>query len=120
MNEDFLINIDQLRKTGNLSLNMTLPSDFLELEESELHFGAEIVLQGEAYVVDERLILHLDMIVPAILVCTICSGDAHKDVKIDNFYHVEETKKLKSTIYDFSNVLRQEILLEVPQFAEVP
>lgn len=118
MNEDFLINIDQLRKSGTLSLNLTLPSTFLELEENELHFGKEVVLQGEAYVVDERLVLHLDILVPALLPCTICSDDTPVNVKVDNLYHVEEIAQLKTPIFDFSPVLRQEILLEVPKYAE--
>lgn len=118
MHEEFLINIDRLRKKGNLSLNMAVPSNFLEIEGDELQFGAQVDIQGEAYIVDDRLIFHLDLIIPAIVACTICNGDAHRTVKINNLYHIEEISELKSPIFDFSTVLRQEILLEVPKFAE--
>ncbi len=118
MQDDFLINIDQVRKSGNLSLNMSVSSDFLNIDESEIHFGPQVDIRGEAYVVDDRLILHLDLIVPAILVCKMCSGDAPITIDINSLYHIEEIKNLKTTIFDFSSVLRQEILLEVPRFAE--
>ena len=93
-------------------------SDFLNIDESELHFGPQVDIRGEAYVVEDQLILHLDLIVPVVSICTICSGDAALTIDINNLYHIEDIKKLKTTIFDFSSVLRQEILLEVPRYAE--
>lgn len=118
MNEDFLINVDQLRKKGNLNLDLALSSDFLGIDQEGVHFDSPVDIQGEAYIVDDRLILHLDLVVPATVPCTICNGEASVHVKINNFYHIEEIKKLKTTIFDFSKVLREEILLEIPKFAE--
>ncbi len=116
--EDFLINLDRLKKKDTLSLDQVVPSAFLDLGEHEIQFGDEINLRGEAYVVDERLVLHLDVLVPVVLTCTICNGEIPQNIVVNNLYHVEEISDLKSPIFDFSSVLRQEILLEVPRFSE--
>lgn len=116
--QDFLINLDQLRKKDTLPLNQVVSSAFLDLDEKDIQFGDEINLRGEAYIVDERLILHLDVLVPVILTCSICNGEAPLNIEVNNLYHVEEIGPLKSPIFDFSTVLRQEILLEVPRFTE--
>ncbi len=118
MNDEFVINLDQLRKRKNHPLNMTVSSDFLGIEEGALHFGPQVDIEGEAYIVDERLILHLDVLVPAILTCTICNGDVQKTVKINNLYHIEEIAQIKSPTFDIAPILRQEILLEVPNYVE--
>lgn len=120
IDEKFIINTDRLRKNKELKfkIDMSVPSDFLDVDEPELGFGEIIDIEGETYIVDDQLILHLDVVVPFALVCKVCNGDAAVLVKIHNFYHVEDLKGMKSPFFDFSKILREEILLEVPRFPE--
>ncbi|MCH9634471.1 MAG: hypothetical protein S4CHLAM7_12230 [Chlamydiae bacterium] len=118
MKDDFLINLDQLRKRGNQNLEMSVSTDFLSVEEGEFHFAPQLTIQGEAYIVDERLILHLDISVPVAIFCKICREETTQNLSINNLYHVVEINEIKSTIFDFSSVLQDEIFLEVPRFAE--
>jgi cytochrome oxidase Cu insertion factor (SCO1/SenC/PrrC family) len=40
------------------------------------------------------------------------------NIEIDNFYHSEPLSEIKGAIYNFKDLLRETILLEVPSFAE--
>lgn len=120
IDQKFIINTDRLRKSKDLKLKIEIsaPSDFLDVTEPELDFGNQINIKGEAYIVDDQLVLQFEVVVPLILVCKVCNGDASIVRKIDNFYHVEDLKMLKSPHFDFGKVLREEILLEIPRYPE--
>lgn len=120
LDQNFIINVDRLRKNKDqkLKIEMSVSPEFLDVEEPELDFGEHIQIIGEAYLVDDQLVVHLDALVPLILVCKVCNGDASVMIKVNNFYHVEDLTALKSPYFDFSKVLREEILLEVPRFSE--
>ena len=120
LDQNFIINTDRLRNSKELKVRVDLkiPSDFLEVEDSNLSFSQMVELQGEIYIVDDQLIMHFDVLATVISVCSICNGNADTEIEIKNFYHVEDLKKVKSPYFDYSSVLREEILLEAPQFAE--
>lgn len=116
--DDFILNVDLLRKEGAKDLDMSIESGRLQLDHQDAKFGPKVQLKGQAYLVDDRLILNLNVSTHAILPCTICNGEAEKLVEITNLYHVEELKNMKTTLFDFSEILKQEIFLEVPKYAE--
>lgn len=118
MIEDFCINIDRLRKSGNLSLDAQVPPDFLFVEDSEIKFKEPVQVKGNIYVVDHKLVFHLDVSTLASVKCTICNSDTDIKIDVKDFYHIEEIAKLKSPIFNYSSILREEVLLEVPRFAE--
>jgi hypothetical protein len=39
-------------------------------------------------------------------------------IKLSNFYHGEPLAEIRTGVYDFSQMLREAVLLEVPHFAE--
>jgi len=120
MNENFIINTDRLRnhKELKLKIDMSVPCDFLEIDEPGLDFNGIVEIKGETYIVDDQLILLLDAVVPFNMVCKICNGDAALTVQINNFYHVEDLTVLKKHYFDFGKVLREEILVAVPKYPE--
>ncbi len=119
MDPNFIIHVDRLRKNGKtLSIEAEVSSDFLDLPEEELHFLPDVHLSGEAYLAEEKLVLHLDAEASAVMACSVCNGETSIDIRVCNFYHVEELKNVKGACYDFSKVLREEILLAVPRFVE--
>ena len=59
MSEPFKIYIDRLKGGVNEKFDATLDPSFLEVEEPELYFPAPVRLQGEAYLTDDHLVIHL-------------------------------------------------------------
>ena len=50
--------------------------------------------------------------------CSICNEMIEIDLKIVDFYHTEPTLEIRDAIFDFSSVLREALLIEVPTYAE--
>lgn len=120
IDQNFIINTDRLKKSQELKvkLEFEVGSAFLCVQDQEIKFGDRVSVSGEVYIVDEELILHLNMEAAAILVCNICNGEAHTQIQINDVYHVVDLKEIKSPLFDFSSVIREEILLEIPRFVE--
>ncbi len=118
MRSEFVINTDRLRDGKKLEIDCKVLSQFLATEEHGPRFEGPIALSGSAYIADHQLILNLHIQAPAVLSCSICNDEASVPINIQNFYHVEDLKELRGAIFDYGQVLREEILLEIPQFTE--
>lgn len=114
----FKLNLDVLKKGKTEELKFSVPCDFLDVHDAYLHFHGNVDVQGEAYIVDTRVVLHLDVVAHAIVPCIVCNGEADVEVCLHNFYHVEDISESRQPIYDFSTILREEILVECPQYSE--
>lgn len=117
-NDSFTIYVDQLRLGNHIQINEVVAPDFLDVNEKELYFTDTVSVQGEAYLAGDSLILHLAFIAQGVLPCTICNSPVQIQVKIDDLYHAEPVKEIKGGIYNFKEMAREAILLEVPAFAE--
>lgn len=114
----FRIYVEQLREGTTREIKERLSPDFLEIKEKELSFSRPVVVKGQAYLADEMLILHLDIEVIATIPCAICNDQADVDIAIKGFYHAVPLEEIKGAIYDFREILRETILLEVPILTE--
>ncbi len=114
----FKINIDVLSKGKTEEIDISVPCNILDTQELDLHFRGNLDIQGEAYVVDQQLVLHVDVSAHALISCSICNGDAEVSIKLPNFYHVEDIEGIKSSFLDYHTLLRDEIVLQIPQFEE--
>lgn len=118
MDDVFKIYIEQLREGREEKIHEKLPPDFLEIEEKGLVFNQLVELEGVAYLADRELILHWEIKTEAVLLCSICNDPVRVPLHIMNFYYSEPLAEIKSGVYNFKNLLRETILLEVPAFAE--
>jgi uncharacterized metal-binding protein YceD (DUF177 family) len=118
MDDAFKIYVEQLRKGQVEKLDETFPSDFLDVHEQELKFPGPVKLKGEAYLANEDLVLHFDVSYRVELPCRICNQPVQQDVEIRGHYHHVPLEEIKGAIFNFSDALREIILLEIPQFAE--
>jgi uncharacterized metal-binding protein YceD (DUF177 family) len=109
---------EQLRNGKREVIEHTLPSEFLDIHESDLSFQGPIDLKGEAYATDEHLILHLSAHAEVQMPCSICNQMTQVSLKAEDIYHTIPFDDLKSTIFDFTDLLREEIVLLIPQFVE--
>lgn len=118
MDDVFKIYIDQLRDGHEEEIHETLDPGFLEIQESDLGFDQPIQLDGVAYLAEHELVFHWDIRTEAVIPCSICNEPVSVPIHIHNFYYSEPTREIKSGIYNFKNLLRETVLLEVPPFAE--
>ena len=118
LNEAFRIYVDQLREGQVEEISETLNPDFLDIHEKELSFSEPIVIDGEAYLTDDSLVMRLNASTSAKMPCSICNEQVEVGIKLKDFYHSEPLSEIKTGVYNFSEMLREAILLEVPPFAE--
>lgn len=118
MRDAFRIYVDQLRDGKEEILKEELSPEFLEVAEPDLAFKDPVKLEGTVYRADEELILNFNVNTQATLACAICNAPVKVPITVQNFYHAEPLKDIKSGIYNFRDLLRETILLETPQFAE--
>jgi uncharacterized metal-binding protein YceD (DUF177 family) len=118
MDEPFKIWIDRLRGGTTQKIKETVNPAFLDVKEEDLRFETPVVVQGEAYVSEDQLILRLKAETLAAMPCAICNQVTHTEVKIENFYHTEPTEEIPGAIFDFREALREALLIELPKYVE--
>jgi uncharacterized metal-binding protein YceD (DUF177 family) len=112
------IYIDRLKDGKLEKLSASVPTAFLDTHDAELSFQDTLTLSGEAYIANDHLILRLKAKTSAYIPCTICNQPVEIPIFIDNFYHAKPLREIPSAVFDFSEELRDDILLQIPQFAE--
>lgn len=90
----------------------------LQIEEQELKFPGKIQVQGEAYLANEHLVICLKIQALALMPCTICNQMVEVPLQIDKLYETVPLNELTSPIYDYQEVLREALLLELPGYIE--
>lgn len=118
MDDAFKIYVEQLRDGHVENLEETLPSTFLDVHESELVFLDPVKFKGQAYLADNDLVLHFDVHVSLKMPCAICNRPVENEIDISGAYHSVPLEEVKTGIYNFSEMLREVILLDIPQFTE--
>ena len=112
------VNIDQLKKKSTEEIKVSANADILDIHVDDFYFHGTLDIQGEAYLASNNLILHLDLSAYAFVNCSICTKETEFPVQLHNFYHVEPLENLKRSIFDYSQLIKEELLLEVPRFKE--
>ncbi len=118
MNERFKIYIDRLKNGHVEKIAETFEPAFLDIHEPELAFRDEVVVEGKAYLANDNLVLHLNAATYGIMPCSVCNEGVKVELNVSDAYFTQSIDEIKSGIFDFSEILREAILLEVPQFAE--
>jgi uncharacterized metal-binding protein YceD (DUF177 family) len=114
----FKVYVDRLKNGQVEKIDLTASPDFMEMAEEELSFSDPIKISGEAYITDGQLMIHLQVHTQAHLPCAVCNEQFELPIDISNFYFTLPIDELKSPVFDFAAPLREDILLQVPQFAE--
>lgn len=114
----FKILIDRLKGSHTHKIEEKVDPGFLGPEEPELRFKAPVSVKGEAYLTDDHLIIHLRAATKISMPCAVCNEWIDVDLKVDDFYHTEPVEEIRSAIYDYSEVLREALLIELPRTVE--
>jgi uncharacterized metal-binding protein YceD (DUF177 family) len=118
MDDRFKIYIEQLRDGHIEKIAEKIPCGFLDVQEKDLSFFGDVIVEGEAYLVENTLVLHLGAQAVCLIPCTICNEPVKTPVLIEKFYANIPFDEIKGGLFNFKDVLREAILLEVPLFAE--
>lgn len=118
MDDAFKIYVEQLRDGHEEKIHETFDPGFLDINEPDLRFDQPVELEGVAYLAEHELVLHWDIKAEAVVSCSICNEPVKVPLHIQNFYYSEPLAEIKSGVYNFKDLLRETILLEVPSFAE--
>lgn len=118
MNEQLFIFTDQLQEGEHERINLTLPPEFLDLSEEEIQTPSPVQVKGEAYCLDDLLILSLDVATEIEMPCSICNQTARIPLRNEAIHLSLALSDLPSSVFDYSNLLREEIIMLIPLFAE--
>lgn len=118
MEDLFKIYIERLREGEKEELSFQCASTFLELEEEEVSAAEHVNVKIEAYLTESHLILRMSGKTKISLPCSICNELTEVVIEIQNLYHNVPLEEITNGIYDFSEALREGLLLELPLFAE--
>lgn len=118
MDDYFNIYVDRLRGGDVENLQRPFSPDFLEINENEIHFPEEVKVEGQAYVANDELVLHLDIATAVMMPCSICSESVRLPIVSKGLYHLVPLKEIKGGVYNMQELLRESVLIEIPAFAE--
>lgn len=117
--KQFSLSIDTLRDGSTQEIHEKQSPDFLHLPEGdEIHFKKEIQIDGEAYIAEDFLIVKLDIHAQVELPCAICNDEFSLPIHIPELIHEEPIKQIKHGVFDYSEIVREAILLEVPFYPQ--
>lgn len=113
-----LILIDRLKGGQTQKIEEGLDPAFLGPDEPELRFKAKVNVKGEAYLTDAHLIIHLKAQTQVSMPCAVCNQMIHIDLKVDDFYHTVPIEEIPSAVFNYSEALREALLIELPKTVE--
>lgn len=95
-----------------------VPPDFLGVDTPELSFKKEVSIKGECYLTNDALVLHLNITTKADIPCSICNEWVEVGISIPGVYHLEPLETITKGLFDMKEIIRENVLLETPTFAE--
>ncbi len=118
MSNVFLIRLADLDQDSSLKIDHTVPSDFLKTFDNQLDFEGLVKLFGKAYLTDDHLIIKISAKASTKMDCSVCNGPAIKEISLEDHYITKPLAEIIDQVFDFSEELRQALLLETPPFLE--
>ena len=106
--------IDRLKSGQTERIDEHLNAEFLGPDEAELKFGSVVDVKGEAYLTDDHLIIHLKAATKFTMPCSICNQMTETDLKIDHFYQAVPIEEIPSAVFNYQDLLRESLLIELP------
>ncbi|MGM0439514.1 MAG: YceD family protein [Chlamydiota bacterium] len=118
MDDTFIIYVDRLKGGQVEKIAEKCPPAFIDLQDDELFFPADVVVKGQAYLAEQQLVIDIKAATTVRLPCRMCNEPVELDLEVGGIYIVQDLAHIGSGKYDFSQDLREALLLEVPSFVE--
>lgn len=110
--------IDRLKEGQVETFSEELSAEAVGLEDAGISFAGKVGLEGTAYIAVDHLIIKLQAHATVKVPCSICNEETDIQIQVPNFYHTEPVSAIAGSVFDFTHLLREDILLQVPQFTE--
>jgi uncharacterized metal-binding protein YceD (DUF177 family) len=111
--ENMQIALEQLQDGQTVAVEESLPPSFLHLEETDVVFNRPIYLKGEVSRAGDHLILRVKAQTEVLMPCSFCN-----EMTLVPLCTQEICGESEERVFDYSGLVREEIILMVPQFAE--
>jgi len=118
MHNQLIIYTEQLRDGHKEAVNLSLDPSFLDIHEKEISCDTPIHVEGEVYATEDHLVFHLACSTSIKLPCAICNQTVSLPLNVSKIYHTILLAESPSAIFDYSSLVREEIVLKIPPFAE--
>jgi uncharacterized metal-binding protein YceD (DUF177 family) len=118
MSEQFKIFVDRLKEGHVEKIREVAPPDFLDVHEQELSFPESVSVVGDAYLVDDHVVLHLEIKTVVSLPCSVCNRATLVPIHLKNSYETQPLDEIPTSIFHYTEKLRTALLLQIPAYAE--
>ncbi len=118
MDDLFKIYIARLKEGIEEHLAESFDPSFMAVIERDLVFKVPIHLKAHAAMADDNLVFRFCVDTEATMPCAICSQQVQVKIAINNFFHTENQEDIRGGIFNFKEILRETILLEIPLIIE--
>lgn len=118
MEDACVIYLDRLIEEKVEKLDFSLSPSFLVVDDEEIVFESPVLVHGEAYLASDHLVIHLNVDTSVKLICKLCNEPFSYPISLKHVYHTTSIEEIKGATFDMTEVLRENILLETPRFAE--
>lgn len=118
MDDTFRINVLQLKEGKTKAISEECTPEELGLNESETLFKRPVSIEGEGYLADGELVLHLRLKALACLPCSVCNELTDVRIDVDNVYICTPLDEIKGGVFDMRGPICDELMLALPQFTE--
>lgn len=118
MSKQCIAYIDRIREGQELLVDLLLEPHALALDNTDLQFTDSICVKGCIYLAEDHLIIQVSIKTGVYLPCSICNELVKIDVSLKNIYMTHPLEEIRTHEFDFTEDLREAILLEIPSFAE--
>lgn len=112
------IYIDRLYNEKTEEIEEAFDPVFIDVNEKDLQFHTPVSVKGQAYLTKNHLVIYVCIETTAEVACSICNKKIEKKIAITRLYHTEDLANIRGHIYDYTNPLREAVLLEIPSYAE--
>jgi uncharacterized metal-binding protein YceD (DUF177 family) len=118
MSDCCILLIEHLKEGKSSPIEEDFNPKALALGDSELSFESPIHVEGSGYLAEDHIVIQLDITGSAYLPCSVCNKPVNIPVILNNAYITKPLSDLSGGKLDFTEDLRETILLEIPSFVE--
>jgi uncharacterized metal-binding protein YceD (DUF177 family) len=109
---------EQLRNGHRQAIDVTLSPEFLDLHEKEIATPAPVVVKGEAYELEDFLMLEVSVDTEVEMPCSICNVPTRVPLTNKDIFISVPLSELPSSVFDCGELIREEVVILLPQFVE--
>lgn len=115
---ELVIAVSQLQRGAVVPFTVEAPAALLGLEEEEVIPLETIKISGRAYLLEKDLIAHFSAETKVKMPCAICNEWVTVPLQVNEAVQTIPTSEVGFDGYDLSPLIREELVLALPQFVE--